>query len=77
MGSEANPSPKLLPGEEGSRQLVAVKDEAAKGLPAYFEKEKAVGSVLGADGLPPLPVAFGHDQPPRKYEVTEPSYKDQ
>jgi hypothetical protein len=77
MGSEANPSPKLLRGEEGSRQLVAVKDEAAKGLSAYLEKEKAVGSVLGADGLPPLPVAFGHDQPPRKYEVTEPSYKDQ
>jgi hypothetical protein len=77
MGSEANPSPKLLRGEEGSKQLVAIKDEGAKGLSAYFEKEKAVGSVLGADGLPPMPVAFGHDQPPRKYEVTDPSYKDQ
>jgi hypothetical protein len=77
VGSEANPSPKLLRGQEGSKQLVAIKDEGAKGLAAYFEKEKAVGSVLGADGLPPMPVAFGHDQPPRKYEVTEPSYKDQ
>ena len=77
MGSEANPSPKLLRGEEGSKQLVAVKDEGAKGLSAYFEKEKAVGSVLGPEGLPPMPVAFGHDQPPKKYEVTESSYKDQ
>jgi hypothetical protein len=77
MGSEANPSPKLLRGEEGSKQLVAVKDEGAKGLSAYFEKDKTVGSVLGTDGLPPMPVAFGHDQLRKKYEVTEPSYKDQ
>jgi hypothetical protein len=76
IGSEANPSPKLLRGEEGSKQLIAVKDESSKGLSAYFEKEKAIGSVLGPDGLPPMPVAFGHDQPPKKYEVTEPSYQD-
>ncbi len=76
MGSEANPSPKLLRGEEGSKQLIAVKDEGSKGLSAFFEKEKAVG-VLGADGLPPMPVAFGHDQNPKKYAVTDPSYKDQ
>jgi len=77
MGSEANPSPKLLRGEEGSKQLIAVKDEGDKGLSAYFEKEKAVGLVLGADGLPPMPVAFGYDQERRKYEVTEQSYKNQ
>jgi len=77
MGSEANPSPKLLRGEEGSKQLVAAKDEGSKGLSAYFEKEQAVGSVLGPDGLPPMPVAYGYDQPPIKYEVTESSYKDQ
>ena len=76
MGSEANPSPKLLRGEEGSKQLMTVKDEGSKGLSAYFEKEKAVGSILGADGLPPRPVAFGHDQPPKKYEITESSYPD-
>lgn len=74
IGSEANP--KLLPGEEGSKQLVAVKDEGAKGLSAYFQKEKAIGSVLGPDGLPPMPVPFGHDQQPRKYELAEPSYED-
>jgi hypothetical protein len=76
MGSEANPSPKLLRGEEGSKQLIAAKDEGSKGLSAYFEKEKAIGSVLGADGLPPMPVAFGLDQPPKKYEITESSYQD-
>ena len=77
MGSEANPSPKLLRGEDGGKQLVAMKDEGSKGLSAYFEKEKAVGSVLGPDGLPPMPVPFGHDQSPKKYEVTERSYGDQ
>ena len=77
MGSEANPSPKLLRGEEGSKQLVAVKDEGQKGLSAYFEKEKGVGTVLGADGMPPMPVAFGHDQAPKKYNVTERSYSDE
>jgi hypothetical protein len=76
VGSEANPGPKLLRGEEGSKQLMAVKDEGSKGLSAYFEKEKAVGSILGADGLPPMPVPFGHDQPPKKYEITESSYQD-
>jgi len=77
MGSEANPSPKLLRGEEGSKQLVAVKDEGSKGLSAFFESQKAVGSVLGPDGMPPMPVAFGYDKEHRKYEVTDSSYKDE
>jgi len=57
MGSAAAPSPKLLAGEEGSKQLVAVKDEGEKGLATYFEKEKGA-VVLGEGGMPPMPVAF-------------------
>jgi len=57
VGSAAAPSPKLLKGEEGTKQLVAVKDEGEKGLAAYFEKEKGA-AVLGEGGMPPMPVAY-------------------
>ena len=56
IGNAANPSPKLLTGEEGSKQLVAVKQEGDKGLSQYFDSEKAA-AVLGEDGLPPMPVS--------------------
>lgn len=56
MGSAAKPSPKLLAGEEGQKQLVAVKEEGQKGLSAYFESEKGA-SVLSEGGLPPMPVS--------------------
>jgi len=58
LGSAANPSPKLLAGEEGGKQLVAVKQEGERGLAAYFENENAT-AVLGVNGLPPLPVNVG------------------
>lgn len=59
MGNAAAPSPKLLAGEEGSKQLVLAKEEGDKGLSKYFDKEKSAGkSILNANGLPPLPVAF-------------------
>lgn len=57
MGSAANPSPKLLTGDEGSKQLVAVKQEGEKGLSVYFEQEKGT-AVLGEGGMPPMPVAY-------------------
>jgi len=57
MGNAANPSPKLLAGEEGSKQLIVAQEEGEKGLATFFEKEKAA-AVLGADGLPPLPVSY-------------------
>ena len=74
MGNAASPSEKLLRGEEGSKQLVAVKEEGEKGLATYFESEKGA-AVLGEGGLPPLPVAFGRATNAR-YEVGEPAYKD-
>ena len=46
LGSAAAPSPKLLAGEEGSKQLVAVKEQGQKGLAAYFEQEKGAAAVL-------------------------------
>ena len=57
VGSAASPSPKLLAGEEGSKQLVLAKQEGEKGLATFFEKEKSA-NVLGEGGLPPQPVSF-------------------
>lgn len=75
MGSAADPSPQLQAGEEGSKQLVAVKQEGEKGLSTYFESHKATG-VLADDGMPPMPPSY-RTGPDTKYEVGEPSYKDQ
>lgn len=57
VGSAAEPSPKLLTGEEGSKQLVAVQEEGEKGLATYFKSNQGA-SVLDPKGLPPMPVSF-------------------
>lgn len=75
IGSAANPSPKLLAGEEGQKQLVAVKQDGEKGLAAYFESEKAT-AVLGEDGQPPMPPSFGQKSKV-KYELGPKSYTDE
>ncbi|KAL1641143.1 hypothetical protein SLS58_006251 [Diplodia intermedia] len=55
VGSAANEKVELI-GEAGKNKLVAVSEEGQKGVAAFFEKEPAaVKSVLGEDGLPPLP----------------------
>ena len=79
VGSAANPSEKLLAGAEGSKQLVAVKQEGEeRGLATFFEQEKAVGSVLSADGMPPFPPPRGRPQYGKKYELeVEQSYANQ
>lgn len=79
VGSAANPSQKLLTGDAGSKQLVAVKQEGEeKGLAAFFEQQKAVGSVLGKDGMPPFPVPRGRAQYGKQYELEgEQSYENQ
>ncbi len=79
MGSAANPSQKLLAGIEGSKQLVAVKQEGEeKGLAAFFEEQKAVGSVLGEDGMPPFPVPRGRAEYGKVYQLEgEQSYENQ
>jgi hypothetical protein len=73
VGSAANPSHKLLVGDEGSKQLVAVKqDGEEKGLAAFFEQQQqAVGSVLGEDGMPPFPVPRGRAQFGKQYKLEE------
>ena len=55
VGSAANP--RIGVGQEGEKQLVAVKQEGEGGLSLAFEKggEKAISEVLGTDGLPPFP----------------------
>ncbi|KAH0544705.1 hypothetical protein FGG08_001210 [Glutinoglossum americanum] len=60
VGSKAAPLRELV-GEDGTKQLVAVKQEGEeRGLAALFEKDKgSVGRVLGEGGLPPLPVNLG------------------
>lgn len=75
MGSAANPSPNLLAGEEGAKQLVAVKHEGEKGLAAYFASEKSA-SVLDASGLPPTPPAFGKTDKV-KYEIGQTAYGEE
>ena len=79
VGSAASPSQKLLAGNEGSKQLVAVKQEGEeKGLAAFFEGQKAVGSVLGEEGMPPFPVPRGRTQYGKRYELEgEQSYGNQ
>jgi hypothetical protein len=78
IGSAAEPSPKLLAGEEGSKQLVAVKEQGQKGLAAYFESEKSAAAVLGPDGLPPLPVAVrSKSVKAEKYELGHTSYGEE
>jgi hypothetical protein len=78
MGSAAKPSPKLLPGEEGQKQLVAAKEEGRRGLSTYFESERGA-AVLGEGGLPPMPVAVRSAQAAAQdYKIREEqSYKDE
>lgn len=78
VGSAANPSEKLLAGSEGSKQLVAVKQEGEeKGLAVLFEQQKAVGSVLGEDGMPPFPVPQGRAKYSKHIELLgEQSYEN-
>ncbi|RDW60885.1 putative NADH-ubiquinone oxidoreductase subunit [Coleophoma cylindrospora] len=71
VGSKAAPKKELI-GEEGSKMLVAVEEEAKGGLAKFFEKEKGVG-LLGENGLPPLPSGqnWGVKTAGDKYEMTE------
>ena len=61
VGSRANPREDILRiGDAGARQLVEVKKEGeAKGVSAYFEKDKnAAASIIGPHGLPPFPTGM-------------------
>lgn len=59
VGSAAAPKDDVLQlGEAGNKQLVSVKQEGEKGLAQFFAKEKGASkSVLGPNGLPPLPAS--------------------
>lgn len=59
VGSAAAPNEEVLKiGDAGKTQLVEVKEEGERGLATYFQKNKGIGkSVLGPDGLPPLPTS--------------------
>lgn len=68
VGSQAEPKEALASGDEGTRQLVQLKKMGEeKGLSALFQTEddggrrrlQRVKSVLGKDGLPPLPCPTG------------------
>ncbi|MBE7179643.1 MAG: hypothetical protein INR71_00250 [Terriglobus roseus] len=70
VGSKASPKQELV-GDAGTKQLVAVKEEGGKGLAPFLEKEtSAAAAVLGADGLPPMPPAFGY-APAKGYRLLE------
>lgn len=83
-GSAAKPSPELLPGDEGTKQLSVAREVGEKGLSVFFEGKKGVvEQVLGEGGLPPMPVqtrssAGGKATGAQGYEVAgEQSYNDQ
>lgn len=69
VGSAKTPKDDVLQiGDAGNKQLVALKEEGEKGLSAYFQKNKAAGvSVLGANGLPPMPPSRHATE--KRYEI--------
>lgn len=75
MGSAAAPSAKLLAGEEGTKQLVAVRQEGEQGLAVFFQKEKGT-TVLGEGGMPPVVPTVGR-RPGLKAEQYSMPPKDQ
>lgn len=81
LGSKSNPKEDVLQiGDAGSKQLVTVHEEGQKGgLPAFFEKDKSnIGSILGPDGLPPMPSNLGQNMSGKQYELLEEqSYEDE
>ncbi|KAF2223306.1 hypothetical protein BDZ85DRAFT_235323 [Elsinoe ampelina] len=72
VGSAKSPKDDVLQiGEAGSKQLVAVKEEGEKGLAAFFQKNQKAGiSVLGPNGLPPLPASLAPTGS-KRYEMLE------
>lgn len=75
VGSAAAPKEGvLLLGEDGGKQLVAVREEGqVGGLAAYFEKGVDMSAgVLGPSGMPPLPASVGELRgTEKKYELME------
>ncbi|RMZ78712.1 hypothetical protein DV737_g3750, partial [Chaetothyriales sp. CBS 132003] len=80
VGSAAAPSPQLAAGEEGTKQLVAAKEEGLKeggGLAVFFENGQGGGvqAVLQeSGGLPPKPVSTSRRKAvltAQKYELLE------
>ncbi|KAL8972991.1 MAG: hypothetical protein Q9183_000243 [Haloplaca sp. 2 TL-2023] len=72
VGSKAKPKDDVLQiGDAGAKQLVQVQqDGEAKGLSAFFEREKTgVASILGPNGIPPFPTGGSLTSPEggRKY----------
>jgi hypothetical protein len=76
VGSQAEPKDEVLQlGDAGKKQLVQVQQQGEeKGLASYLSENMSLASsVLGPDGLPPLPTpANGHEI--KRYELGEQSY---
>ncbi|KAF2672806.1 21 kDa subunit of NADH dehydrogenase [Microthyrium microscopicum] len=80
VGSQAKPKEDVLQlGDAGKKQLVQVKqDSEEKGLASFLQGQTSVGSVLTAEGLPPMPPSLNHHPHVQKYELNyDQSYKDQ
>ena len=73
VGSQASPKDGVLQiGDAGSKQIVAVKEEGQKGLPAFFEKDKkSISGVLATNGLPPSPSNLGQNARTTRYEINK------
>ena len=78
VGSAAAPKEDVLQiGDAGKKQLVQVKEDGEeKGLASFFQAQKSLASsVLGPDGLPPIPPPLGSSQM-KGYELSEQSYSN-
>ena len=84
VGSKAAPKDDVLQiGDAGSKQLVEVHQEGAKGLATYFKKDnKNMMGVLGPGGMPPMPKNLGQNMVQgsdgHRYEILkEQSYENE
>ncbi|KAI9643108.1 hypothetical protein NHQ30_008843 [Ciborinia camelliae] len=76
LGSEDSPNAnRLLVGEQGVRDLVAVKEQGKEGLAVFFregvEGGKSALELLGKGGLPPTPSGVSLTEGADKYHLTE------
>ena len=71
VGSAAAPKEDvLLTGDAGTKQLVEIKEGGEeKGLSAVFANTEIGKSVLGENGMPPLPAALGSSARAHAYEM--------
>jgi hypothetical protein len=70
VGSAKEPKLELV-GDAGQKALVSAGELGEKGLAAYFREKRDLAGVLGADGLPPMPINLHSKSGGERYELAE------